>query len=102
MAFQEITEQQWLSESKAEEEREALFFFTPLCGTCKLALRMLEIAEAAGIAVPVRTMNINFAPALRERWRISSVPCLALLEGGQPVRFEYAMRSVDDLYRLLQ
>ncbi|SDX33485.1 thioredoxin family protein [Paenibacillus sp. CF384] len=102
MAFQEITEQEWLGQPKAEKEREAIYFFTPLCGTCKLGLRMLEIAEAAGSTTPIRTMNINFSPTLRDGWRITSVPCLVIVEGGEPVRFEYAMRSVDDLYRLLK
>ncbi|MWC27905.1 thioredoxin family protein [Paenibacillus sp. MMS18-CY102] len=82
--------------------REAVLFYTAMCGTCQVAERMLEVVQATGIPVPVRKINISFAPVLRERWRIASVPCLVLLEGGEPVLFEYTMRSVDHLYTLLK
>lgn len=78
--------------------REGLFFSTPLCGTCRLGERMLEIAIEAGGAIPVSKLNINFTPVLRERWQISSVPCLVILQNGIPVRIEYALGSVVDLH----
>ncbi|WP_256217632.1 thioredoxin family protein [Paenibacillus sp. OV219] len=100
--MKEITEQQWLQQEAASQGKEAVFFFTPLCGTCRIGLRMLEIAEAAGISTPVFLMNINYAPILREKWRVASVPCLVLTEEGKPVQMEYAMQSVDTLYQLLK
>lgn len=102
MAMQEITEQQWLQREGNAQGKEAVFFFTPLCGTCKIGLRMLEIAEAAGASVPISLININYAPVMREKWRVASVPCLVLVEEGEPVHREYAMQSVDTLYRLLK
>ncbi|MGG6309508.1 thioredoxin family protein [Paenibacillus macerans] len=92
----EITEQAWLERGEAPD-REALFFVTTLCGTCQLAEKMLNIARASGPCIPVSKLNINYAQKLREEWRISSVPCLIVLEDGRPVRQEYAMRSVVDL-----
>ncbi|QHT59035.1 thioredoxin family protein [Paenibacillus lycopersici] len=100
MPLEELTEREWLAKDKAP--REAVFFYTPLCGTCKVALRMLEIAEAAGAALPIAKININFAPAFRDGWRIASVPALVLVQDGVPVRTEYAMQSVDALYALLK
>ncbi|SFI78203.1 Thioredoxin [Paenibacillus sp. UNC496MF] len=100
MAIEEQTEREWLAREKAP--REAVFFFTPLCGTCKIGLRMLEIAQAAGADVPIAKININYAPELRDAWRIASVPALVLVRDGEPEQAEYAMRSVDTLYRLLQ
>ncbi|NBD24171.1 thioredoxin family protein [Paenibacillus glycinis] len=100
MAIEEQSEREWLSRDKAP--REAVFFFTPLCGTCKIGLRMLEIAQAAGAAVPISKININFAPNLRDEWRIASVPALVLVQDGEPAQTEYAMQSVDTLYRLLK
>jgi len=46
--------------------------------------------------------NINFAPKLRDSWQIASVPCLALLRDGRPVRLVYAMRSVQDVHAMLK
>ncbi|WP_227872211.1 thioredoxin family protein [Paenibacillus albus] len=100
--MKEITEQQWLQRDIAPKGKEAVFFFTPLCGTCKVGLRMLEVAEAAGISTSVFLININFAPVLREKWKVASVPCLVLTQAGEPVQMEYAMQSVDTLYRLLK
>ncbi|AJY77732.1 hypothetical protein VN24_14230 [Paenibacillus beijingensis] len=83
-------------------DERAVFFFAPLCGTCKLAEQMLAIVQEAPAAVPVVKLNINFAPVLRQRWKIASVPALVLLKDGRPVQTEYAMRSVTDLYELLR
>lgn len=113
MNLREITEQEWLAQTEkmvktesaehAEKGgREALFFVTALCGTCQLAEKMLEIALASGPCIPVSKLNINYTPRLRERWRIASVPCLIVLEDGEPVRQEYAMRSVVDLSEWLR
>jgi Thioredoxin domain-containing protein len=102
MAIAEWTEKELLGQVERKEGREAVLFYTPMCGTCKVAERMLEIVEATGVPIGIRRININFAPILRERWRVTSVPCLVLLENGEPIRMEYAMGSVDHLYRMLQ
>ncbi|MCH1640233.1 thioredoxin family protein [Paenibacillus timonensis] len=111
MPLREITEQEWLErmEKRMETEqaeratgREALFFVTALCGTCQLAEKMLEIVLASGPCIPVSKLNINYTPRLRERWQIASVPCLVVLQDGEPVRQEYAMRSVVDLSEWLR
>ncbi|GFN31495.1 thioredoxin family protein [Paenibacillus xylaniclasticus] len=102
MAIAEWTERELLDRIEAGGLREAVLFYTAMCGTCKVAERMLEIVEAAGVPIEICKLNINYAPVLREHWRVSSVPCLVLLEDGEPVRMEYAMVSVDHLYRILQ
>ncbi|WP_219835063.1 thioredoxin family protein [Paenibacillus sp. R14(2021)] len=100
MTLREWTEREWLEGERAR--REAVFFYTPLCGTCKAALRMLEVIDAMELPIAVSKVNINFAPFLRDEWRIASVPALFLVREGEPVHAEYAMRSVDTLYRLLK
>ncbi|MFC4775803.1 thioredoxin family protein [Paenibacillus sp. GCM10023252] len=102
MAIQEIGEDEWLRMVRIGQGRDAILFYTPFCGTCKVAERMLEVVTALPIGATLYRMNINFAPRLRDSWQIRSVPCLVLLQGGKPQRFEYAMRSVDYLYGLLK
>jgi thioredoxin-like negative regulator of GroEL len=80
----------------------ALLVYTPLCGTCKLAERMLDIVQATGVAIPMFKININYAPAMMRNWKLSSVPCLALIRESEPIQFEYAMQSVDRLYELIK
>jgi len=102
MAIQEIDEASVMSLLHAESGKAAVYFFTPLCGTCKIGERMLEIAELTGISVPLYKLNINYAPRLREQWQIASVPCLTVVENGKPVQKEYAMKSVDHVYLMLK
>jgi len=103
MAIREISEDELLQWSDSDAVgRCAVMLYTPLCGTCNVALRMLEIVEATSISVPLFKLNVNFTPKLRARWQFASVPCLVLLKNGQPVRFEYTMQSTQHLYDLLK
>ncbi|MEK3885436.1 thioredoxin family protein [Paenibacillus sp. PL2-23] len=102
MPLHELQEPELLQISEARVGRAAVLFSTPMCGTCKVAERMLEVAEAAGVDYPLAKININFAPRLREQWQIASVPCLVILRNGVLLRKEYAMRSVDYLFGLLK
>ncbi|WP_020620032.1 thioredoxin family protein [Paenibacillus daejeonensis] len=102
MAIIEIKEAEWLKLKRIGGGRDAIMFYSPFCGTCKVALRMLEIVDAAGVPTPLYKININYAGKLREAWQITSVPCLVLVENGEPVHMTYAMRSVDHLFALLK
>ncbi len=97
-----MTEQQLLEHMNAIQGTEAVLMYTPLCGTCKLAERMLDIVQATSAAVPLHKLNINYAPLLRERWQVASVPCLAIIGEEGLMHKEYALRSVDHIYRLLK
>ncbi|MCC3373181.1 thioredoxin family protein [Cohnella sp. REN36] len=66
----------WAAELAAREGPLALFVHTPLCGTCAVARRMLEVAEASSDGVEVQAANLNLMPGLAEQFRIESVPCL--------------------------
>lgn len=81
----------------------ALFIYTPMCGTCKLAERMLFVArEALSGQLPLYRLNINTAPALAERLQITSVPALFLFCGEQVTGRHYALHSVGFLYDVLK
>ncbi|MFD2612161.1 thioredoxin family protein [Paenibacillus gansuensis] len=95
-----------LTEKEAAERRFggnfALFLYTPLCGTCKVAARMLEIIEAMHPEAPFYQTNVNFAPDLVQRFQITSIPCILIFIDGRPVETLYAMKSVDELYTKLK
>lgn len=80
----------------------ALFLYTPMCGTCKLAKRMLTVTLEA---LPNRSafeMNINTAPNFAQEWEISSVPALLIFRDGVLIERQYAMQSVGFLYERLK
>jgi thioredoxin-like negative regulator of GroEL len=98
----EVTAAEIDQKIKTERIPFAVFFYSPLCGTCRLAERMLTVVEETIPDVPLFQANINGMPEWAERWRISSVPALFLFSRGEIAERHYALRSVDFLYRLLR
>lgn len=102
MPLAEWTEKQTEENSRLDIGASAVLFVTPLCGTCKAAEKMLEIAEAAGIRYTAAKTNINFAPRLAREWQIESVPCLVVIRNGKLLRKEYAIHSASHLFEMLR
>lgn len=102
MAIIEMNEKQYLNPLSIKQEKEAIFFYTGLCGTCKIGERMLEIIDTMNNHIPINKININYAPNLRDLWQIKSVPCLVVIHKGKPEQFIYAMRSVDYLHEIVK
>ncbi|CAM3551598.1 MULTISPECIES: thioredoxin family protein [Brevibacillus] len=80
----------------------ALFVYTPMCGTCKLAERMLEVTHEALPTAPLYKINLNTAAPLAEKWQITSVPALIIFNRGEIQETHYAMQSVGFLFEVLQ
>ncbi|MGO4271791.1 thioredoxin family protein [Paenibacillus sp. TAF58] len=100
--MQELTEQELLERvHRTQESSFAVFLYTPLCGTCKVTERMLDIILTMQPSLPIVKSNINFLPQITRKWQISSVPCIVILEQGKEKEYMYRMRSVDELYRRL-
>jgi thioredoxin-like negative regulator of GroEL len=85
-----------LAESR-NDQRWAVFLYTPLCGTCKAASRMLEVVLAIEPGLPLAQANINSVPELAQGWKVTSVPCIVISEPFAPLKKVYAMHSVEAL-----
>jgi thioredoxin-like negative regulator of GroEL len=79
-----------------------LYIFTPLCGTCKLAEQMLQIAISTENSSVVYKTDANFTPKLIEAFKVQSVPCLLVFENGNLVDKHYAFKSVQDVYEIIK
>jgi len=79
----------------------AVYFYTPMCGTCAVGSRMLDVIYAMEPRYPIVKANLNAMPALAQDWQIESVPCLILWNQGTMIAKEYAMRSVEHLLAVL-
>ncbi|MDR6549707.1 thioredoxin family protein [Paenibacillus qinlingensis] len=100
--MQELNQQELLSKvNQVNEKPFAVFMYTPLCGTCKVTERMLNIILAMKPKLPLVKCNINFLPQVSQEWRIASVPCVVIIEQGKEKEMIYRMQSVDELYRRL-
>lgn len=84
----------WERELESRQGALALFVYTPLCGTCAVARRMLEVAEASLPGVRLFAANINTMPGLADAYRIESVPCLILRHRDGSWEKKYRFGSV--------
>ena len=102
MSIQELQQSAIITLMGEEGSCFSLLLYTPFCGTCSVAERMLSIVQAAGVPCPIYKTNINYTPLLREQFQVKSVPCLLLIQDGRAKKTIYAMQSVDYLFKQLQ
>jgi thioredoxin-like negative regulator of GroEL len=70
-----------------------VYFYTPLCGTCQVASKMLLIIKEM-LKIENGKMNLNFYPDVAKDLEIESVPCLKLVREGHVVETIYAFHSI--------
>ncbi|WP_442604079.1 thioredoxin family protein [Paenibacillus sp. KN14-4R] len=75
----------------------ALFLYSPLCGTCHVAHRMLDVVLMMEPELPLFKSNINLIPQLCEEWQVTSIPSIVILENGNLVNKFNRMESVERL-----
>ncbi len=100
--MQECSEQELLSLSGSTRFPFAVYVHNPLCGTCKLAERMIRIALEVGPCIPIFKNSILYSPQLMEAWTIHSVPCLCIVHEGKVIHKLTALRSVDTIYEAIK
>jgi len=93
--------------SAAAETPRALYVYSPLCGTCRLAERMLALLEQSYPQLQIASVNVLEAAELVQAHRIESVPCLMLWGDETPGRDNrpekvYAFHSVTYMYERLK
>lgn len=71
-----------------------LYLYTPLCGTCQLAGKMLSVVTELLPHIEMGKADLNYLPYFAELWEIESVPCLIVFKDGQLVEKIYAFHSV--------
>ncbi|WP_147533985.1 thioredoxin family protein [Bacillus marasmi] len=75
-----------------------VYAYTPMCGTCAVASKMLTVIEELMPNIHLVKMNVNFNRALAEELLIESVPCLLIFKEGIVKHKIYAFQSVPFLY----
>ena len=74
--------------------KKAIYAYTPLCGTCQVAGKILDVAEELVRDVEIERVDLNYVKELAEKYHIESVPCLILLDAEKEVGKIYAFQSV--------
>lgn len=84
------------------EEKTVLYVYTPMCGTCQLAKKMLTVVEMTIEDLKIGMLDLNYAPHFAKEYGIESVPCLLVFENGTLMKKIYAFHSVEYLYTELK
>lgn len=71
-----------------------LYLYTPMCGTCQVAGKMLAVAAELLPDKEMGKADLNYMPEIAEQWGIKSVPCLIIFKKGKVQEKLYAFRSV--------
>ncbi|MFC3749828.1 thioredoxin family protein [Paenibacillus sp. GCM10012306] len=96
--MQEMKEPELLKALEVPGDPLIVFLHTPLCGTCKVARRMLEVAgHLVRDDLVIHEANVNMLPELVRSYRISSVPALLVAQADRltPPEVHYSMGSVE-------
>ena len=95
------TREQWMQQVQSGEQC-AFYLYTPLCGTCDVASKMLTVIENLLPDVPIGMANINYLGDFAMEMQVESVPCLIIANNGEIQEKIYAFQSVPFLYGLLK
>lgn len=71
-----------------------LYMYTPLCGTCNIAGKMLTVVEELMPHIQLGKADLNYIPEMAEIWKVESVPCLIIFKKGNIDEKIYAFHSV--------
>lgn len=98
--MEQWTKQQF--EKNMTTDNVALYVYTPMCGTCQVASKMMNVIEQLLPQHAIGKMDLNYEEQVARDYEIESVPCLLLTNSGKVTKKVYAFQSVSYLYELMK
>ncbi|WP_409290186.1 thioredoxin family protein [Peribacillus sp. SCS-37] len=98
----EVWREEQFSRAIQNGETFCFYLYTPLCGTCHVASKMLGVVEELLPGLPMGKADLNYMPGTAEQFEVESVPCLLLFKDGRLLQKIYAFQSVPFLYDTLK
>ena len=99
--MEEWNREQW-EQNVVQNNVTAFYLYTPMCGTCAVASKMMKVIENVVTEIPIGQANINFLEDLAIEYKIESVPCLLISRKGNVEEKIYAFQSVQNIYEKLK
>ncbi|WP_026694578.1 thioredoxin family protein [Peribacillus kribbensis] len=90
------------SEAVEAQKTFCFYLYTPLCGTCQVASKMLGVIETLLPRLLLGKANLNYTKEIAGAYKIESVPCLLTFKEGKLIQKTYAFHSVTHLYEDLR
>ncbi|EGA90483.1 thioredoxin [Planococcus donghaensis MPA1U2] len=99
--MKEWTHKEWTKEKNTQNVT-AYYLYTPMCGTCQVASKMLSVITELLPDLPMGKANLNYVQEIADLYEVESVPCLLITEDGKLKEKVYAFHSVPYLYNKLK
>ncbi|TWT24375.1 thioredoxin family protein [Planomicrobium sp. CPCC 101110] len=99
--MKEWTHKEWLKEKNTSQVT-AFYLYTPMCGTCQVTTKMLDIVRELLPDLNIGKANLNYVQEIAKLYEVESVPCLILTEDGLVKEKIYAFHSVPFIYEKLK
>ncbi|OCA81342.1 thiol reductase thioredoxin [Bacillus wudalianchiensis] len=97
----DMQREQDINEMIKSKRLAAVYAYTPLCGTCQLAGKMVDVAEKVVPPFTWFRFDVNYHEGFAIQYAIESVPCLLIFKEGELMEKIYAFQSVPHLYEKL-
>ena len=62
--------------------KQRYYLYTPMCGTCAVASKMMEVIAAMKPEIPIGKADLNYVQDIAIDYEIESVPCLLIQKDG--------------------
>lgn len=97
--------QEWykssFQEAREQQQAFAVLFYTPMCGSCHVVERQLELVAATVPELTLVKMNLNYLPEIVQTYQIQSVPSVYRFDTNGVVKRLNVIDNVTALYREL-
>ena len=97
----EWTHKDWIKEKNTNKVT-AYYLYTPMCGTCQVAAKMLDVVKELVPQLPMGKANLNYVQEIASLYEVESVPCLLITKNGKLKEKIYAFQSVPFLYEKIK
>ena len=101
MAVIEVTKDNFEKVVLNNDKKVLVDFNASWCGPCKMLRPVLDQIAETNTNVEFVSINVDDEDELAEKYRVSAIPCLVLIDKGEEVKRSVGLISRDELEDLI-
>ena len=101
MAVVEVNKDNFESVVLKSDKKVLVDFYASWCGPCKMLRPVLDQIAETNTNVEFVSINVDDEDELAEKYGVSAIPCLVLIDKGEEVKRSVGLISRDELEDLI-
>ncbi|MBE6976350.1 MAG: thioredoxin [Ruminococcaceae bacterium] len=101
MSIMKITKENFEAEVLQSDKPVLLDFFATWCGPCRMVGPVLEEIAQENESIKVCKIDVDQDPELAQRFQVTSIPLLVVMENGKVVNQALGARPKDQILKLI-